>query len=237
MHYEIRQRPNFSIALVTFDAPGEELVVEAAAMVAKDSALVMKTSMRGGLLGAAKRKMLGGESLFQNTFTASKAGETIWVAPAAEGDMLAFDMDGVQPVYISSGNYIASSPDIVLDSSFQGGKGFFSGTSLFMLEAKGRGPLFIGSYGGIHPIQVGPEGYIVDNYHIVAFTGGLQYNVKRVGGMKSMFLGGEGLVCHFHGQGTVWVATRGAAALAKFINPFRATEGKSKSGGLLDLVS
>ncbi len=236
MRYEIRQRPNFSIALVTFESPGEQLVVEAAAMVAKDSALAMKTNLRGGLLGAAKRKMLGGESLFQNTFTASKAGETIWVAPAAEGDMLAFDMDGTQPIYMSSGNYIASGPDVTLDSSFQGGKGFFSGTSFFMLEAKGRGPLFIGSYGGIHPINVGPEGYVVDNYHIVAFTGGLQYNVKRVGGMKSLFAGGEGLVCHFHGQGTVWVATRSSAALARFIHPFRQTEG-SKSGGLMDLVS
>ncbi|MEZ4461356.1 MAG: TIGR00266 family protein [bacterium] len=227
MQYEIRQRPNFSIARITFDAPGEELVVEAAAMVAKDSAVTMKTSMRGGLLGAAKRKMLGGESLFQNTFTATRAGETIWVAPAAEGDMAAFDMDGQQPLYLSSGNYIASGPGITLDSQFQGLKGFFSGTSFFMLEAKGQGPLLIGSYGGIHPVQVGPAGYIVDNYHIVAFTGGLQYNVRRVGGLKSIFGGSEGLVCHFHGQGTVWISTRSAASLARFLHPYRPVESKS----------
>jgi len=226
MQYEIRQRPNFSIARVTFDAPGEQLVVEAAAMVAKDSALQMQTSMRGGLMGAAKRKLLGGESLFQNTFTASKAGETIWVAPAAEGDMLAFDMDGSQSIFMSSGNYIASGPGITLDSSFQGGKGFFSGTSFFMLEAKGQGLLFLGSYGGIHPVQVGPEGYVVDNYHIVGFTQGLQYNVKRIGGMKSFFAGGEGLVCEFSGQGTVWISTRSSSALANFIHPFRPVKSK-----------
>lgn len=227
MRYEIRQRPNFSIAHITFDAPGEELVVEAAAMVAKDSAVTMKTAMRGGLLGAAKRKMLGGESLFQNTFTASQAGETIWVAPAAEGDLMAFDMDGSQAIYISSGNYVASGPNVKLDTSFQGGKGFFSGTSLFMLEATGTGPLLIGGYGGIHPVQVGPQGYVVDNYHIVAFTGGLQYNVRRVGGLKSLFGGAEGLVCQFNGQGTVWIATRGSAALARFVHPFRLVEKKS----------
>ena len=83
MQYEIRQRPNFSIARVQFDQPGEQLVVESSAMVAKDSALEMKTSMRGGMLGAAKRKLLGGESLFQNTFTATAPGQSIWVAPAA----------------------------------------------------------------------------------------------------------------------------------------------------------
>lgn len=226
MQYEIRQRPNFSIARIMFDAPGEQLVVEAAAMVAKDSAVQMQTNMRGGLMGAAKRKLLGGESLFQNTFTASKAGETIWVAPAAEGDMLSFDMDGSQSIFMSSGNYIASGPGVTLDSSFQGGKGFFSGTSFFMLEAKGQGPLFLGSYGGIHPVQVGPEGYIVDNYHIVGFTQGLTYNVKRVGGMRSFFAGGEGLVCQFSGQGTVWISTRSSSALANFIHPFRAVQSK-----------
>lgn len=224
MHYEIRQRPNFSIARVTFDAPGEELVVEAASMVAKDSAIEMKTSMRGGLMGAAKRKMLGGESLFQNTFKSTAAGQTIWVAPPAEGDMLSFDMDGSRSIYMSSGNYIASGPGVELDSKFQGGKGFFSGTSLFMLEARGQGPLFMGSYGGIHPVEVGPEGFIVDNFHIVGFTEGLQYSMQRVGGLKSFFGGGEGRVCRFSGQGTVWVATRSSSALAAFIHPFRAVK-------------
>lgn len=221
MQYEIRQRPNFSIARVTFESEGEELVVESAAMVAKDSAIQMETSMRGGVMGAAKRKLLGGESLFQNTFKASKPGETIWVAPPAEGDILAYEMDGSMPIYMSSGNYIASSPGITLDSSFQGGKGFFSGTSFFMLEAAGQGSLFMGSYGAIHPIDVGPEGFIVDNYHIVGFTGGLSYNVRRVGGLKSLFAGKEGLVCHFTGQGRLWLSTRSSAALASFIHPFR----------------
>ena len=221
MQYEIKQRPNFSIARVQFDQPGEKLVVEAAAMVAKDSAISMETNMRGGLMGAAKRKLLGGESLFQNTFTATQPGESIWIAPSAEGDILAFDMDGSYPIYISSGNYIASGDGVTLDTKWQGGKGFFSGTSLFMLKAEGAGPLFVGSYGGIHAVDVGPHGYLVDNYHIVAFTDGLSYNVQRVGGLRSFFAGGEGLVCNFQGEGRVWISTRSSAALANFIHPFR----------------
>ena len=191
MRYEIRQKPNFSIARVTFDAPGEELVVESAAMVAKDIAIQMKTQMRGGMLQAAKRKMVGGESLFQNTFTSTAAGETIWVAPAAEGDIEAIELDGPQPIFMSSGNYIASGSGVSLDTKWGGGKGFFSGTKLFLLKAEGTGPLFMGSYGGIHAVDVGPEGYIVDNYHIVGFTGGLEYELTRVGGLVSLFAGGE----------------------------------------------
>ncbi len=220
MRYEIRQQPNFSIARVEFDQPGEQLVVEASAMVAKDSALEMKTAMRGGMLGAAKRKLLGGESLFQNTFTATAAGQSIWVAPAAEGDILAVDMDGT-PIMMSSGNYIASGPNVALDTSFAGLKGFFGQGGLFMLKAEGTGPLFMGSYGGIHPVEVGPQGYIVDNFHIVGFTAGLTFNIRRMGGLKSFLGGGEGSVCQFSGQGTVWISTRSSNALIDFLHPFR----------------
>lgn len=224
MKYEILSNPNFAIAKILFEQIGEQIVVEASAMVAKSTDLQMKTGMRGGLMGAAKRKLLGGESLFQNTFTATTAGETLWVAPPGEGDMISFDMDGSEPVFMSSDNFVASGPNVELDTKWQGGKGFFSGTSVFMLRADGIGPLFVGSYGGIHAIQVGPEGYIVDNNHIVAFTGGLDYQIRTVGGLKSFFGGGEGYVCEFRGQGTLWVSTRSADALAKFVHPFRQTK-------------
>lgn len=227
MRYEIRQKPNFAIARVEFDAPGEQLVVESSAMVAKDSGLEMKTSMRGGMLGAAKRKLLGGESLFQNTFTATQAGQSIWVAPAAEGDILAVEMDGT-PIFMSSGNYIASGPGVTLDASFAGVKGFFGQGGLFMLKAEGQGPLFMGSYGGIHAVEVGPQGYIVDNYHIVGFTAGLNFNVRRVGGIVNTLAGGEGLICQFAGQGTVWITTRASSALAKFLHPFRPIKSDSE---------
>lgn len=222
MQYEVRQRPNFSIARIQFDQPGEQLVVESSAMVAKDSALEMKTQMRGGLMGAAKRKLLGGESLFQNTFTATAAGQSIWVAPPAEGDLLAVEMDGSQAIMLSSGNYVASGVGVTLDSSFAGLKGFFGQGGFFMLKCEGQGPLFMGSYGGIHPVEVGPQGYIVDNFHIVGFTEGLTFNMRRMGGLKSMIGGGEGSVCQFSGQGTVWISTRSSSALVDFLHPFRA---------------
>jgi uncharacterized protein (AIM24 family) len=42
-----------------------------------------------------------------------------------------------------------------------------------------------------------------------------------VGGIKSLFLGGEGLVVDFEGRGRVWYQTRNASALASFLHPFR----------------
>lgn len=223
MQYEIRQRPNFSVARIQFDQPGEEMVVEASAMVAKDDSVAMETNMQGGLMKSAKRSMLGGESLFQNTFTSQAAGETLWVAPPAEGDIVDFELQEGQQVYLSSGNFIASGPNVDLDSEFKGGKGFFSGTSMFMLRATGPGPLLLGSYGAVHPVDVGSQGYIVDNNHIVGFTGGLDYDIRKVGGLLSFAAGGEGIVCEFRGEGRLWLSTRSADALARFLHKFRPT--------------
>ena len=76
MHYELLQKPDFGMVKVTFDAAGETLRVESEAMVAKDTDVRMKTRLHGGMFAAAKRKLLGGESLFQNAFTSTRIGQT-----------------------------------------------------------------------------------------------------------------------------------------------------------------
>jgi uncharacterized protein (AIM24 family) len=48
-----------------------------------------------------------------------------------------------------------------------------------------------------------------------------------VGGLKSLFLSGEGLVCQFQGQGRLWMQTRNPGALASFLQPFRARRSSS----------
>ena len=53
------------------------------------------------------------------------------------------------------------------------------------------------------------------------FTEGLDYQVSSVGGYKSLFFSGEGLVCRFSGEGRVWIQTRQVPALASWIYPFR----------------
>jgi uncharacterized protein (AIM24 family) len=62
---------------------------------------------------------------------------------------------------------------------------------------------------------------------MVAFTSGLQYNVRKLGGLKSLFLSGEGLVCDFQGRGRLWLQTRNPGALATFLHPFRPVKAKS----------
>lgn len=227
MRYELLDKPDFGMVKITFDQPGETMLTEAGAMVSRDAGLEMKTNMQGGLMAAAKRKMLGGESLFQNTFTATQPMQTLYLAPGPEGDLDVLEMDGTQPVFLQSGAWMASSPSVTLDTKWGGAKGFFSGAGLFLLKCEGTGPLFFNCYGGLHAVDVGQAGYICDTSHIVGFTAGLDYRVTRVGGLKSLFFSGEGLVCEFRGQGRLWISTRNAASLATFLHPFRRVERRS----------
>ena len=221
MQHQIVDRPDFAVIQMRFDQAGESVIAESGAMVARDTGIQMKSSIQGGLGSALKRKMLGGESLFQNTFTATEPGQQIWFAPGPEGDIVHLEMDGQHEVMLNSGAFLATVPSVNLDTKWGGAKGFFSGTGFFLLKCSGHGPLFFNAFGGIHVVDVGPEGYIVDTDHVVGFTTGLSYNVTKLGGLKSLFLSGEGLVCRFSGQGRLWISTRAPGSLAEFVHPFR----------------
>lgn len=227
MRHEIRHNPDFGILQVIFDQPGEQVLTESGAMVARDPAIEMKTNLQGGLGGALKRKVLGGESLFQNTFTATAPMQSMWIAPAPEGAIERVELQPGVELFLQSGAYLASTPGITLDTKWQGAKGFFAG-GMFLLRAYGQGHLWFSSYGGLHVVDIGQQypGYICDNTHLVAFTAGLQYQVRKLGGLKSLFLSGEGLVCDFQGYGRLWLQTRNPGSLAAFIHPFRSVQSR-----------
>jgi uncharacterized protein (TIGR00266 family) len=219
MPYEIKHSPEFAIIDYHL-APGESVIAESGAMVSMSSNIKMKTEARGGILAAAKRKLLGGESIFQNTFTAEGGAGRVMLAPGAPGDVIAFDLEAGRSLMIQSSAYLAATPTVQLDTKWGGAKGFFSGVGMFLLKATGPGTVFVCSYGAIYPKRCDGQ-YIVDTDHIVAFQDSVQYKISKVGGIKSLFFGGEGLVAKFSGQGMIYAQTRSPSSLAAFLHPFR----------------
>lgn len=212
--FRIECKPDFSFLTVQVPA-SQTLKVEASAMATMSTNMVMKTKMKGGL-----SRFLGGENIFINEFTAQAGPAEIGIAPGSPGDMDHVFMDGSSEIFLQSSAYVASSMNVDVDSKWQGFKGFFSGEGLFLLRCAGQGDLWFNTYGAM--IEVPVDGnYVVDTSHVVAFTSGLEYNVESVGGLKSLFLSGEGLVCRFHGQGKVWIQTRHPMAFANWAYPFR----------------
>ena len=217
MDATIDHRPSFALLTVDLEA-GEAVRAEAGAMVGKDDGITVDTGASGGLLGSLKRSVLGGESFFQNTFTAESAG-SVSLAPPLPGDVVRHDLAD-DTLYVQSGSYLASEPSIDLDTSFGGAKTFFGSEGLFLLELAGTGPTFLSSYGAIHERDLGAgERYTVDTGHIVAFEGTASFDVRRVGGLKSTLFSGEGLVCEFEGPGRVWLQSRSQDAFLSWLIP------------------
>jgi uncharacterized protein (TIGR00266 family) len=214
LNYKIEGRPDYSFLTVQIPA-NQTLKVEASAMATMDTHLVMKTKLKGGF-----GRFLTGESLFLNEFTAERAAGEIGLAPGTPGDLFHQYLDG-QTIFLQNSAFVAATMDVTLETKWQGMlKGFFSGESFFLIRCSGKGDLWFNSYGAIIQIDV-EDDYVVDTSNIVAFTDGLEYNITRVGGYKSLFFSGEGFVCRFTGKGKVWIQTRSAQAFTSWAHFFR----------------
>lgn len=212
--FSIEGRPDYSFLTVTIPA-GETLKVEASAMATMDVNLRMKTKMRGGL-----GRLVTGESIFINEFTAEGGPGEIGIAPGPPGDLLHRHLSD-ETIYLQNSAFVAATMGVAVETKWQGlTKGFFSGENLFLIRCKGTGDLWFNTYGAMIEIDVTGD-YVVDTGHIVAFTEGLEYRISSVGGYKSFFFSGEGFVCRFSGNGKVWLQTRMAGAFVSWAHLFR----------------
>ena len=209
--------------------PGQTVITEAGSMVARHQHVDMEVKMNAGkspgffaklkaLLIALIRKVVGGETFFVNHFSVQQQPGSVWIAPVTSGQIQYRRMQGERLV-MSSGAYLASVGDIDMKMKFGGLRAILAKEGAFFLEVSGQGDLWFNSYGGIHAIPVNGS-YIVDNGHLVAYEGNLDFNIRSAGGgMMGFVASGEGLVCEFTGQGTVYIQSRNLSSLVGWLTP------------------
>jgi uncharacterized protein (TIGR00266 family) len=218
MQVEITYRPSYALAVVSLGSD-ESVQAEAGAMVSMSPDVAIETKAKGGLISALKRSVLGGESFFMNTYRASAQGGQIMLAPALPGDMAVMELQN-ETLMVQSGSYVGSSEGVDIDTKWSGAQTFFAREGLIMLKCSGVGTLILSSYGAIHEMELAAgEGYTVDTGHLVAFTEGMGFNVKRIGGVKSTLFSGEGLVVDLTGPGKVFLQTRSDDAFLSWLIP------------------
>ncbi|MDX1993683.1 MAG: TIGR00266 family protein [bacterium] len=218
MDVQIKHQPSYSLAVVNL-TPNEQIRVESGSMVSFSDGVSIETKAEGGFFGGLKR-MVAGESFFVNTYTAPAEGGEVTLAPALPGDMRTLEIQSGSNFLLQSGSYLASESGVQTDASWGGAKGFFGSGSLVLLRVSGSGTVLIASYGAMEERILQPgQRYNVDTGHIVGFDSTVQFEVKRVGGWKSTFLSGEGLVCQMTGPGRVLMQTRSEEALINWILP------------------
>jgi uncharacterized protein (TIGR00266 family) len=232
-------------AVILTMAQGDQVRAEAGAMMFMTDSIEMDAKMEGGLLGGLKRKFLAGESFFITHFRATSGPGRVAFAGPYPGKIVALDLQG--PLLCQKDAFLCAQGDLDISIAFTKriGAGFFGGEGFILQKIEGSGKLFFHSGGTIVPMQLAAgERLKVDTGCLVAFDPTIDYDIVRVGGIKTSLFGGEGLFfAQLTGPGRVWLQTLPFSRLADRIHSaYRADKGEVKRdlggmlGGLGDLI-
>lgn len=220
MRFEILHPGSYAVAKASL-AQGESFRAESGAMVAMSPTMDVEGKMEGGLWKALKRKAVGGESMFFQTLKAARGPGDVYIAPSSPGDVALMELNGANHFFLQKDGFLAAESSVSIDVVSQGFfRGMMSGEGMFIQKAAGNGTLVVSSFGAIHKISLRPnESYIVDNGHLVAWSGTIQLEIKKASsGWISSATSGEGFVCHMTGPGDIWFQTRNASAFASWMS-------------------
>lgn len=219
MKYEILHQDAFPI-VKCFLNKGEKIKAESDAMIAMSSTIDVTGGVEGGLLKGFGR-MLAGEKFFFQYLTASRGDGDVLFGHATPGGIIDVELDGSYGLRVQKDSFLASTEQIEIDTKVQNlAKGIFSKEGFFILNVRGKGTVFLSSYGAIHPIclQEGEE-VIIDNGHLVAWPEYMKYSLEKASnGWVNSVMSGECLVCRFHGPGTVLIQTRNPGGFSHWIS-------------------
>lgn len=216
MEVEILDRPSFGHLRVRF-APGESLTAESGAMASMTKGVAMKPRMNGGFVRGMARKVLGGETLFINDFSAPNGGELILTQPWP-GDVECVSVADTE-LFLQPGAFLACETGVKMELSFAGFTSLIAREGLFRTKCSGRGRIWFGAVGGVLMREVREE-LIVDSGHLVAYDSSLDLSLGLPGGVLSSFFGGEGIIARVRGPGRVWLQSRSLDGVAGWTNGY-----------------
>jgi uncharacterized protein (TIGR00266 family) len=188
----------------------------------------------GKLLSAGKRALTG-ESIFMTHFTNRGQGkQRVAFAAPYPGRIVPLDMaEHGQTIICQKDAFLCAALGTEVGIAFHRrlGAGFFGGEGFILQKLEGDGMAFLHAGGTIVKKELRGGRLRVDTGCIVGFTRGIDYDIQRAGGLKSMFFGGEGLfLATLKGNGTVWLQTLPFSRLADRIIAHAPRSGGSSKG-------
>ena len=236
--------------------PQETVIAEAGAMMYLEDGISFEAKMGDGsnpnaglfgALGNLAKRAITGESLFLTHFT-NRTGIKRHVAFGGPypGKIMAIDLDEANgELSCQKDAFLCAALGTEISIAFQKklGAGLFGGEGFILQKLRGDGNVFIHAGGMVVEKRLNGEKLLVDTGCIVAFESTIHYDIQRVGGLKSMFFGGEGLFfATLQGTGRVWLQSLPFSRLADRILHHAPSQGGKSTGegsvikGLTDLL-
>lgn len=190
--------------------------------------------MFGKLLGMGKRAF-SGESLFMTHFTNDgDAPSRVGFAAAYPGRIVAVDLAEVGGELLCQKDAFlcaAKGTRVSMAFSKRLGAGFFGGEGFILQKLEGEGLAFFHVGGTIIEKELTGETLRVDTGCLAAFSSGIDYDIGKAGGLKSMVFGGEGMfLATLQGSGKVYLQSMPFSRLADRILAHAPTAGGEEKG-------
>ena len=218
MRYEIIGEPMPAV-ICNLDS-GETMISESGAMSWMSPNMEMQTT--GGGAGKIFGRILSGENMFQNHYTAKGGPGMIAFASSFPGSIRAFNITPSSPIICQKRSFLASTMGIDLSIHFQKklGSGFFGGEGFIMQKISGSGTAFIEIDGSAVDYELGAgEQMIIDTGYLVMMDATVRLDIEQIKGVKNVLFGGEGLFnTRVTGPGCIVVQTMPVANFAGLIS-------------------
>lgn len=223
--------------------PEEAAVAEAGMMMYFDAGIEMETIMGDGarqgffskLMGIGRR-MLTSESVFMTVFQNKGEGKRrVAFAAPYPGKIIPLKLTDIGGTLIcQKDSFICAAKGVSIGLHMKKsiGTGLFGGEGFFLQKLEGDGVAFIHAGGTIRELELADGQEIrVDTGCIVGYTPSVSFDVKFVGGIKSMLFGGEGIfLSRLRGPGHVWLQSLPFSRLADRIVQASGKFGEKKVG-------
>jgi uncharacterized protein (TIGR00266 family) len=224
--------------------PGETVIAEAGAMNYMEDGITFEARMGDGsktnegvmgkLLNVGKRALTG-ESIFLTHFTNQRSGKKkVAFAAPYPGKIVPIDLAKTGgEVLCQKDAFLAAAYGTEVGIAFNKrlGAGFFGGEGFILQRLRGDGMIFIHAGGTVIQKKLNNETLRVDTGCLVAFTRGIDYDIQRAGGLKSMFFGGEGFfLATLGGRGNVLLQSLPFSRMADRILSHAPSAGGKRKG-------
>ena len=213
MRYEIMSEA-YPVVVCYLDA-GERMQTERGSMVWMDPWIDMTTEA-GGLEGVLGR-MLTGEQILQNVYTARQPGK-IAFGSSFPGRILPVGIAQGRDFIVQKDGFLAAEAGVKVSPHINQrvGGGYFGGEGFIMQRLSGNGTAFIEVDGDLVNYELGPgQQLVVDTGSVLGFTASVTLDIQMVHGAMNLLFGGEGVFnTVLTGPGTVWLQTMPMSSMA-----------------------
>ena len=221
--------------VICYPQAGQTLCTESGAMSWMSPNMHMDTNTGGGLKKAFGR-LLSGESIFLNEYTAMNGEGMVAFASSFPGSIIPYQVTPGNGIIVQKRGFLAMEKGLELSMFFQKklGKGFFGGEGFIMQRISGNGMVFleIDGHCKTYELRAG-QSIIVDTGYLAAMSESCTMDIETVKGAKNIFLGGEGL---FHtritGPGRVYIQSMPVINTAQRLTPYLHIESSNDGGGI-----